>query len=167
MNFNDVLTLAKAGFNAQQISALSASMNQTSNAVNQQGVYLDTAQSNLSAMNPASGMMTNNIGQVVNPWEQQLNMLKQQIEALTQHMLRSNGSQMLQEQPGQPTIQGNTAMDDKLNMLSQHVNGLTQQLQLGNIVKTNQPPQQTTDDILASIILPPNTSGEANSGGEK
>lgn len=169
MNFNDVLTLAKAGFNAQQISALSASMNQVSNVANQPGAYLDTdsVAYKLPVMNSAYGVMGNNIGQSANSVEQQLNMLNQQIAALAQYVLGANGGKTLQVQQSQPTVQGNTAMDDKLNVLSQQVNGLTQQLQLGNIAGTNQPPQETTDDILASIILPPATNSGVNSGGGK
>lgn len=107
-SFNDILTLARAGFNAQQIGALM----QVNNSV--QGTQ---------------GSQTTQSAQLTGG-------------AQTGFVSNANQSQM-----------------DKL---LQSVTGLTQQLQLANIAGSNQPPVETTDDILASIINPPNIAGGGN-----
>ncbi len=96
MNANDVLTLAKAGFTAQQIAALSSLTGQPAPAEPQ----------------PA-------------PTEQPT------------------------PAPPAPAPDGSvTAMLEKLGVL-------TEAIQANGLLNANQPKPQTTDDILAAIIAPP------------
>lgn len=95
MNANDVLTLAKAGFTAQQIAALSSLTGQPAPAEPQ----------------PAQ-------------------------------------PQPAQPAPPAPAPDGVSAMLEKLGVL-------TEAIQANGLLNANQPKPQTTDDILAAIIAPP------------
>lgn len=46
--------------------------------------------------------------------------------------------------------------------MNKQIEQLTQAVQLGNMFVSNQPPAETADDILASIINPPNITGGEN-----
>ena len=92
VNANDVLTLAKAGFTAQQIAALSSLTGQPAPAEPQ----------------PAQP----------------------------------------QPAPPAPAPDGVSAMLEKLGVL-------TEAIQANGLLNANQPKPQTTDDILAAIIAPP------------
>lgn len=117
MVYNDILTLAKAGFTAQQIGALMqlGKGSQTTLSTQQTQTTLPTQQT-----------------QTTLPTQQ------------TQAAL-----------PG-PTY---NPYDSRMDYLTQQLTGLTQALQFGNIANQQQPPAETTDDILASIINPPDTTG--------
>lgn len=95
VNANDVLTLAKAGFTAQQIAALSSLTGQPAPAEPQ----------------PAQ-------------------------------------PQPAQPAPPAPAPDGVSAMLEKLGVL-------TEAIQANGLLNANQPKPQTTDDILAAIIAPP------------
>ncbi len=101
VNANDVLTLAKAGFTAQQIAALSSLTGQPAPAEPK------------PAPEPA---------------------------------------QPAPAQPA-PTDGSVTAMLEKLGVL-------TEAIQANGLLNANQPKPQTTDDILAAIIAPPNIKKE-------
>lgn len=117
MSYEEVLTLAKAGFTAQQIGALA----QLGKPEQRQAVT-DT---NYSA--GGVGQLSNNYAAVD----------------------RNNHTQT-----------NSNPMEQRMDYLNQQLTGLTQALQLGNIANINQPDKvETTDDILASIINPPNVSG--------
>lgn len=46
--------------------------------------------------------------------------------------------------------------------MNKQIEQLTQAVQLGNVLASNQPPAETVDDILTSIINPPNITGGEN-----
>lgn len=94
VNANDVLTLAKAGFTAQQIAALSSLTGQPAPAEPQ----------------PA------------------------------------------QPQPAQPAP---PAPDGGVSAMLEKLGVLTEAIQANGLLNANQPKPQTTDDILAAIIAPP------------
>lgn len=97
MNANDVLTLAKAGFTAQQIAALSSLTGQPAPAEPQ----------------PA------------------------------------------QPQPAQPAPAPVPAPDNGVSAMLEKLGVLTEAIQANGLLNANQPKPQTTDDILAAIIAPP------------
>ncbi len=96
VNANDVLTLAKAGFTAQQIAALSSLTGQPAPAEPQ----------------PA------------------------------------------QPQPAQPAPPA-PASDGGVSAMLEKLGVLTEAIQANGLLNANQPKPQTTDDILAAIIAPP------------
>lgn len=103
MTTNEILILAQAGFNAQQISALSKIQQNTDNG------------------NMVVGTQAN-------------------------------------QMPGQmtQTTQQSTQLDD----IARQINELTSNMQLANMQLMQQPKQETTDDILASIINPSQNGGK-------
>lgn len=99
MNANDVLTLAKAGFTAQQIAALSSLTGQPAPAEPQ----------------PAPP----------------------------------------QPAPPAPPAPPTPAPDGGVSAMLEKLGVLTKAIQANGLLNANQPKPQTTDDILAAIIAPP------------
>lgn len=52
--------------------------------------------------------------------------------------------------------------NDIIAQMSQQIAGLTQAVQSANIVASSMPEAETVDDVLASIINPPNIGGKNN-----
>lgn len=100
VNANDVLTLAKAGFTAQQIAALSSLTGQPAPAEPQ----------------PA---------------------------------------QPAQPAPPAPAPAPAPAPDNGVSAMLEKLGVLTEAIQANGLLNANQPKPQTTDDILAAIIAPP------------
>ena len=127
----DILTLAKAGFNAQQIAAL--------NSIGQQ---------------MQQPQVQPQVQQQVQPQVQQVQQVQPQVQQVQPQMQ----PQVPQVQPQvQQQAQGqNATIDDVLNSL----NGLTQTFQNGFLLNSQQPKPATAEDILAEIINPPTNINE-------
>ena len=124
-NNDDILILAKAGFNAQQIAAL--------NAIGSQ-------------MQPQQQMQQPQQQMQMQQPQQQMQMQQPQ----QQMQIQQPQQQMQQPQQMQPQQQGAT-INDVLNSLD----GLTKTFQNGFLLNSQQPKQVTAEDILAEIINPP------------
>lgn len=53
----------------------------------------------------------------------------------------------------------NSTQPSNIDLMSQQIAQLTQAVQAGNLMASNQPAAETADDVLASIINPPNLTG--------
>ena len=126
----DILTLAKAGFNAQQIAALNMVGGQTPVAPPTPTVSLAGVG---SPSTPTSDPSNTN---VVNTQTTPVNTQTQQVNAPAPAPAPA---------PAQPTI------GDVLKQIS----GISEQLQLNNLQNMQQPKPATAEDILAEIINPP------------
>lgn len=105
VNANDVLTLARAGFTAQQIAAL-ATVNRPAPAAPEQSA---------AAAQPVPAPA-----------------------------------------PAQPAPPAAPAQSDDVSAVLAKLGVLTEAIQSNGLLNANQPKQQTTDEILAAIIQPPN-----------
>jgi hypothetical protein len=130
-NNDDILILAKAGFNAQQIAALNAIGSQVQP---QQQMQMQQPQQQMQMQQP----------------QQQMQMQQPQ-----QQMQMQQPQQQMQMQQPQQQQQGAT-INDVLNSLD----GLTKTFQNGFLLNSQQPKQVTAEDILAEIINPPTPTQE-------
>ena len=132
----DILTLAKAGFNAQQIAALNMVGGQTPNnpptpTVSPAGVGSPSA----PTPDPSNTNVVNAPTTVVNTQTQPVNA----------PVPAPAPAPAPVQTPAQPTI------GDVLKSIS----GISEQLQLNNLQNMQQPKSATAEDILAEIINPP------------
>ena len=123
---DDILVLAKAGFNAQQIAALN-------NVSLHAGAEVPSQTPASEINNPAPAVSNNVDTQVVNTPTQVVN----------------TPTPAVNNAPAAPA-QGAT-IDDVLGAIS----GLTDAFKLGNLQSMQQPNPPTAEDILAEIINPP------------
>lgn len=107
MTVTDIMTLAKAGFNANQIAALNSLTISPAPAPEQ-------AQSNITGT---------------------------------------------EQQTAQATSAAQAPAGDQTAEILRQLGVISGQITTANINNTNQPTQQTADDILAAIIMPPKKEG--------
>ena len=138
-NNDDILILAKAGFNAQQIAALNAIGSQMQPQQQMQQPQQQMQQPQQQMQQP----------------QQQMQMQMQQPQ---QQMQMQQPQQMQQQQQPQQQIQQpqGATINDVLNSLD----GLTKTFQNGFLLNSQQPKQVTAEDILAEIINPPTPTQE-------
>jgi len=125
MELNDILTLGKMGFTAQQV----ASFAQMQKAQPQQMAQMQPQQ--MAQMQP-----------------------QQMAQMQPQQMAQMQPQQMAQMQPQQ------MAQMQQIDPLVQQINALTTAVQASSILASQQPKQETADDVLASIINPPILTGQ-------
>ena len=130
----DILVLAKAGFNAQQIAAL-----------NSVAAPAPTPSLQVGAEQPLS--TTPQVEAQTNPAPTMSNTVNAPTAPVNVPTPAVNN--MLPAAPPAPAA----TIDDVL----QSISGLQQQIQLGNLQNAQQPKPVTAEDILAEIINPPTT----------
>ena len=135
----DILVLAKAGFNAQQIAALnSVAAAPAPNTSLQVG-----AEQPLSTPNPAQvETQTATAPTLSNTVNEATAIVNAPTPAV---------NNMLPPAPAPAPAAPAATINDVL----QSINGLSQQIQLGNLQNAQQPKPVTAEDILAEIINPP------------
>ena len=135
MTYEDIVTLAKAGFTAEQIARLSAVQNTTQPTVPAAPVAQPTVPAAPVAQPTQPAVPTVPTAQPTVP------------TALI----------------AQPTVPGqNPIPANSPDYILQAINNVNDTMRQMQINMTNQPKPETTDDIIASIINPPMPSKEGN-----
>ena len=133
----DILVLAKAGFNAQQIAALnSVAAAPAPNPSLQVG-----AEQSLSTQNPTQ------VETQTTPAPTLSNMVNEATAPVNAPTPAVNNMLPPAPAPAAPAA--------TINDVLQSINGLSQQIQIGNLQNAQQPKPVTAEDILAEIINPP------------
>ena len=125
MTFDDIVSLAKAGFTADQIARLSAVQNTTQPTPPVQTQMPPTVPPVQTQMPPAVPPVQTQMPPTVPP---------------------------VQTQPAVPPVQTPYNSPDYILQAINSVNDTMRQMQIN---MSNQPKPETTDDIIASIINPP------------
>ena len=134
MTINDIIALANAGFNAQQIAQF-AQVPQIAQFA--QVPQVQQAQPGQQVQMVQPGQQA----QMAQPGQQ-----AQMVQPRQQVQMVQPGQQVQMVQPGY----------DPFTMIMNKLGGIQQTMQTGNIMGMNMTPQQeNTDTILASIINPP------------
>ena len=149
MTLNDIVALSKAGFTAEQITKLSAAEVQTP-------VQTPVQQPFQFQIQPTSTPVQTPVQQPVQqPFQFQIQPTPTPVQAPVMSTQQA-------QTPVQPAQQ-----ETEFDQIMRSLGLLNQSIQSNNILNANQQQPETVDDIIASIINPPepdNKKGDVNNG---
>ena len=144
MTYNDIITLAKAGFTAYQISSLANVQNTTQTQPAVQTVQAQPAVQTVQTQPVVQTVQTQPVVQTVQT--------QPVVQPEVQTVQTVQAQPAVQQVQAQPTVQTPYNSPDHILQAINSVNDTMRQMQIN---MSNQPKRETTDDIIAAIINPP------------